>query len=309
MNSKAAAWAWEQDLKPGPKFVLIALCEFVDGNGECYPGQVRLSSMIGAPVRSVQRYLDTLVEAGIIEKRVRVRGNGSRTSNAYKLVGYEPPAALTVDKSDVPTGQSDMAGSSQVRNAHTSPGREAHDRVSSPELELELKTENHKSASPTPSVKTSLIAEGEAQELVDIWNELRGPLASVKKVTTTRRRALTRLVREAGSLDEAKRLLRLAAPVVAENDFWRQGGYGLDNLLSTDKVFRYAERAEHEARALELKADDMVSIVNVHSPRQEVIVARVLELMGDQLRVEPQSPHGPQAPMLLPRSGVRQVVE
>lgn len=106
MSVQAITWAYQQHLPMGCKATLVALANHADGDGVCYPGQVRLAQMIGCSERALRRYLQALEGAGMIERTQRRRADGSRTSDQYSLIGYQP---ASVAASRQPTGQSGQA--------------------------------------------------------------------------------------------------------------------------------------------------------------------------------------------------------
>lgn len=90
MSVQALTWAYALDLPMGPKAALLALANHADGDGVCYPGQARLCRMVGCSERALRRYLDDLQARGIIDRQQRRRADGSRTSDEYRLLGYQP---------------------------------------------------------------------------------------------------------------------------------------------------------------------------------------------------------------------------
>jgi len=82
----ASSWAWEQQLNPTTKFVLVALADFADAQGEnCYPGQDTLARMTGLTQRSISSALVKLRDCGLVEVHERW-ARGHRTTNGYRLV-------------------------------------------------------------------------------------------------------------------------------------------------------------------------------------------------------------------------------
>lgn len=63
MSVKAMTWAWEQDLKPGPKFVLVALADHSDGNGVCWPGHELIADKCGLSRQTVVEHIGFLERA------------------------------------------------------------------------------------------------------------------------------------------------------------------------------------------------------------------------------------------------------
>lgn len=85
MSNKAITWAYSQDLKPGPKFLLVVLADMADSEGSCFPGVETLSEMTGYGRSAVKSSLAILKELGLITEERRHRRDGSRTSNRYWL--------------------------------------------------------------------------------------------------------------------------------------------------------------------------------------------------------------------------------
>lgn len=87
MSINAMNWAFQQNLPPAEKLVLLALADHHNGGtGLCIPGQKLLAEQASMSVRSVQRHLADLEERGLISRRARFRSEGrGRTSDAYSL--------------------------------------------------------------------------------------------------------------------------------------------------------------------------------------------------------------------------------
>lgn len=101
------------------------------------------------------------------------------------------------------------------------------------------------SMSPTGDARSNLavVKTDELQALVDAWNEHRGNLPAVQKLTSTRRSKLRTLVKDLGGIDKAYAAIAIAAKEVSNDDFWKQRQYGFDNLLAGQKVIQKAETA------------------------------------------------------------------
>lgn len=67
------------------KLVLLALANYADEDGVCYPSVKRLATMTGLSDRSVRYALQALVDAGAMDRNHRRRADGSRTSDEYRL--------------------------------------------------------------------------------------------------------------------------------------------------------------------------------------------------------------------------------
>ena len=98
------SWAFEQDVEPPAKLVLLALANRVNHEtGVCYPGQELIGRECSMSSRTVRRHLRTLEERGLIVRRARMLSEGrGRTSDEYRII-WDQPDKLT-DRSG-PTGQ------------------------------------------------------------------------------------------------------------------------------------------------------------------------------------------------------------
>lgn len=109
MSHTATTWAYRQEIaSSGAKFVLVALADFADESGSCYPGQKRLAEMTGQSVSSVGRHLKALEKAGLVSRQRRSSDGGFRTSDRYVLP-VNLPTGQDAYKADqpAPTGQTD----------------------------------------------------------------------------------------------------------------------------------------------------------------------------------------------------------
>ena len=74
MSFQGLNWAFKQDVKPSPaKFVLVALANYADENGHCYPSQKRLAEDACQSERSVRAHLASLEKQGLIRRSKRRR--------------------------------------------------------------------------------------------------------------------------------------------------------------------------------------------------------------------------------------------
>lgn len=85
MSVKALTWAFDQDLKPTPKIILLALADYANDSGECWPGINSLCEKAGVTRSTLKRNLQILENDSVIVRLERKRDNGSQTSNRYFL--------------------------------------------------------------------------------------------------------------------------------------------------------------------------------------------------------------------------------
>jgi len=79
-------WAWRQDLPSTPKFILVALADTADDHGICWPSVPTVAAKCNVSIRTVQRIMRMLVARRKMVSEPRYRGNGSCSSNRYKLL-------------------------------------------------------------------------------------------------------------------------------------------------------------------------------------------------------------------------------
>ena len=87
MSHYMTALAMQQKgIKPATKIVLYWIADHHNSETDaCFPSLATLSDECEMSKRAVQAHIDTLSHAGLIERVERKRGNGSRTSNGYRL--------------------------------------------------------------------------------------------------------------------------------------------------------------------------------------------------------------------------------
>ena len=94
MSNEAITWAFKQELPMTDKFVLVALADYADDEGMCYPSHKKTAKRTGASVATVKRATRRLQESGYLDVLPWKRENGSTTSNRYSLkvgVQIDPP--------------------------------------------------------------------------------------------------------------------------------------------------------------------------------------------------------------------------
>ena len=83
----ALRWAWATTAGgPGPKATLVAVANYADEAGTCFPGQALLARQTEQGVRTVRRHLADFEARGLLCRRTRSRTEGrGRTSDRYRL--------------------------------------------------------------------------------------------------------------------------------------------------------------------------------------------------------------------------------
>lgn len=77
---------YEADLTHRAKAVLLYLKDHADSEGKCWPGIRTIASDLGLSRSTVKRALGELYRAGLVVREERWRGNGSLSSNLYRIL-------------------------------------------------------------------------------------------------------------------------------------------------------------------------------------------------------------------------------
>ena len=77
---------YQSGLPPRAISVYMYLKDRTDKNGTCYPSIGTISKELVLSRNTVKRGIDDLVKAGFIQKETRLRDNGGRSSNLYRLL-------------------------------------------------------------------------------------------------------------------------------------------------------------------------------------------------------------------------------
>ena len=66
--------------------VYMYLKDRTDKNGTCYPSIGTIAKELTLSRNTVKRGIDDLIKAGFIQKEIRLRENGGRSSNLYRIL-------------------------------------------------------------------------------------------------------------------------------------------------------------------------------------------------------------------------------
>lgn len=115
MSIKAMNWAWEQNLPPGSKLVLMALADSADDQGYCWPKIKTLAAKCCIADRTIRRTIKDLLDHGLLKISARFNALGGQVSNGYTLQ-MSPPDKLSPSPLLIPKGgdSSDTPGMTQL---------------------------------------------------------------------------------------------------------------------------------------------------------------------------------------------------
>lgn len=85
MSIKCMNWAWNIELQPAVKLVLLKLADRANDDGECWPGQDTVAASCSMSERSVMRHIASLEALGCLSVDRRKGEDGRRETNVYHL--------------------------------------------------------------------------------------------------------------------------------------------------------------------------------------------------------------------------------
>lgn len=171
MSIRIMGAVWErQDTTPTQKLVLLALADWANDEGHCWPSISRLAEKTGVAGRSVQRLIRQLEDMNLV-RREEVSGKGNRYWICIPLTECHPRHSVTPP----------------LTHVHPTP-----DTVSPNTSYTHQDTSNHMSETPVSDTKETISVE----DIVEVWNEIAGKLGKrkVRDITPERRQLIkTRL--------------------------------------------------------------------------------------------------------------------
>lgn len=81
MSNKIMNICWQIELKTEQKFILIALADYADDSGICFPSYEKLSKKCSTSKRIAIRTIKNLIELGVIEKV----NTAKKATNSYRI--------------------------------------------------------------------------------------------------------------------------------------------------------------------------------------------------------------------------------
>lgn len=90
MSLKATSWAWEiptKDIGMTNKFVLLALADYANLDGICFPSQATLGDKVDLSERSIRTALNELEALGLISRESRSSTSGRKTDIIKLAIG------------------------------------------------------------------------------------------------------------------------------------------------------------------------------------------------------------------------------
>ncbi len=85
MSVQAISWAFSRNVDPGPKLLLLALANYSNDEGRCFPAKARLAKDCNLSERSVRNYLVVLEQQGLVVVEANYDKSGRQTANTILL--------------------------------------------------------------------------------------------------------------------------------------------------------------------------------------------------------------------------------
>lgn len=114
-------WAWEQQLVPSLKLVLMALADAADDSGQCWPSVRTIAAKCCISERTVQRVMKDFKSMGLLLVEARATTSGRQTSNCYYLALIRYPDKLSPSQPRC-RGEGDTAVTPRVSKLCHPPG-------------------------------------------------------------------------------------------------------------------------------------------------------------------------------------------
>jgi len=213
MSIRIMSRVWElQDISATQKLVLLALADWANDEGLCWPSINRLAVKTGATSRSVQRLIRQLEELGLV-KREEVVGKGNRYWIALPMTECHPRHSVTPPLTEVHPTPDTVSPNTSYTHQDTPKDMSSDDDLT-------------------------------VNDVVEAWNDLavdRG-LPKVSKVTEARRRQVQARIKEypdAGDWSKALSAIDKSKFLCGDNDRgWRAN---FDFLLQPSTFIKLLE--------------------------------------------------------------------
>ncbi|MFY9074977.1 helix-turn-helix domain-containing protein [Malaciobacter mytili] len=85
MSLKIMNIGFASNLKPTAKLIYIAIADFANDDGECFPSKGKLAEKASVSMSTMKYYLRAFENLGIIKTEQLYRNNGSKSSLLYKI--------------------------------------------------------------------------------------------------------------------------------------------------------------------------------------------------------------------------------
>lgn len=249
MSYKATAWAYELELPSPRKFVLVALADFADENGTCFPSQHRLMRMTGLGERAVRNSLRALEDEGLIMSVARYE-DGRRIPNRYRLSMLPIPAPRA---GSVPARQTEPTGTSVPNLPAPRAGEE-------PPV-------NHQKNHQLTSEVAEAPSRPDVERLLDLLDSEIVANGGRKPSRTKKNRDAIRLMLDRDGISEAD--VAGAIRWCQHDEFWRANILSASKLRAKYETLRLQAQRGPRARAEQRTRDHLDVIAQLQAEERE----------------------------------------
>ena len=148
---------------PGGKLLLLALANYADENGVCWPSQGRLSNDTEASLDTVQRQTKKLVADGLLTVERPPKRRGQWQTFVYRLNMRARPQNAAPPKTDPPPTPRPATGNPYVEENAARPSRTQPDTTPQHQAAPETKP-GRIAVRPNPSIEKSIEPSGEPSQ-------------------------------------------------------------------------------------------------------------------------------------------------
>jgi Helix-turn-helix domain len=89
MSVHVSSWVWDYaDAEGNELLILLALADYANDEGVCWPGMKAVSKRCRCSTRTVQRSIENAVDQGVLTVRARMKSNGVPDTHLYQFIKY-----------------------------------------------------------------------------------------------------------------------------------------------------------------------------------------------------------------------------
>lgn len=122
MSLEALTWAFRQDLPTGEKFTLVAICDYVDHNGEWHIKYSTLARKTSQARETIMRQVERLKARGLLETRETRSASGRQGANLFRVLMTPVTIGDGAESGDDPLPSSRRKARSRVTQDHPGQG-------------------------------------------------------------------------------------------------------------------------------------------------------------------------------------------
>jgi len=188
MSIRVMSWVWDNGPEDrGELLVLLALADYCDDAGTCYPSMAGIGEKARMTERGAQKVVQRLIERGYVEVQV---GGGRGRKNLYRIVRK---AASETPKPRTPNGEWETGNTENPERNDAKPRTAVHPNRQGTVIKEEGEEYARSGVKPVDEIAEAVLAFNAAAQRVG-WGQ-------VHKLTDQRRAKLRARLNDAGGLE------------------------------------------------------------------------------------------------------------